>query len=32
LVGKRNEDGLLLQVAHGFERASDARVPPHLSL
>jgi amidase len=32
LVGNRNQDGLLLQVAHGFERASNARVPPHLSL
>jgi amidase len=32
LVGNRNQDGLLLQVALGFERASNARVPPHLSL
>ena len=30
LVGKRNQDGLLLQVARGFERATSARVPPHL--
>jgi amidase len=32
LVGNRNQDGLLLQVALRFERASNARVPPHLSL
>jgi amidase len=32
LVGNRSQDGLLLQVALGFERASNARVPPHLSL
>jgi hypothetical protein len=32
LVGNRNQDGLLLQVAQGFERASNARVPPHLSI
>jgi amidase len=32
LVGKRNEDGLLLQVARGYERAANARVPPHLAI
>jgi len=30
LVGNRNQDGLLLQVARGYERATSARVPPHL--
>jgi amidase len=30
LVGRRNQDGLLLLVARAFERASGARVPPHL--
>jgi amidase len=30
LVAARNQDGLLLQVARAFERASGARVPPHL--
>jgi amidase len=30
LVAPRNQDGLLLQVALGFERAAHARVPPHL--
>jgi amidase len=30
-VGRRNQDGLLLQVAHAFERAANARVPPHLA-
>ena len=30
-VGRRNQDGLLLQVAHAFERAAHARVPPHLA-
>lgn len=29
-VGRRNQDGLLLQVARAFERAADARVPPRL--
>ena len=28
LVGNRRQDGLLLQVASGFERAAGARVPP----
>jgi amidase len=32
LVGKRGEDGLLLQVAHAFERATHARVAPRLTL
>jgi amidase len=31
LVGNRNQDGLLLQVGHGFERAANARVPPRLA-
>lgn len=30
LVGNRNQDGLLLQVARAFERATNARVPPRL--
>ena len=29
-VGPRNQDGLLLQVARAYERATGARVPPHL--
>ncbi|MEP6546562.1 MAG: amidase [Gammaproteobacteria bacterium] len=32
LVGNRNQDGLLLQVARAYERASNARVPPPLAL
>lgn len=32
LVARRNQDGLLLQVARAYERAADARVPPHLSI
>lgn len=32
LVGNRNQDGLLLQVARAFERATHARVPPQLSI
>jgi amidase len=32
LVTRRNQDGLLLQVARAYERAANARVPPHLSL
>ncbi len=32
LVGRRNEDGLLLQVGRAFERAAGARVPPTLRL
>jgi amidase len=32
LVGNRNQDGLLLQVAYRFERAASARVPPHLAV
>ena len=31
-VGRRNQDGLLLQVAHAYERAANARVPPHLAV
>ncbi len=30
-VGRQNQDGLLLQVAHAFERAANARVPPVLA-
>lgn len=30
LVTHRNQDGLLLQVARAFERATNARVPPRL--
>jgi len=30
LVTGRNQDGLLLQVARAYERAANARVPPHL--
>jgi amidase len=30
LVAPRNQDGLLLQVALGYERATHARVPPRL--
>jgi amidase len=30
LVANRNQDGLLLQVARAYERATNARVPPHL--
>jgi amidase len=30
LVGRRNQDGLLLQVARAYERAAAARQPPHL--
>jgi amidase len=32
LVGRRNQEGLLLQVARAFERATQARVPPHLGI
>jgi amidase len=32
LVTRRNQDGLLLQVARAFERAANARVAPHLSV
>jgi amidase len=32
LVAARNQDGLLLQVARAYERAANARVPPHLPL
>jgi amidase len=32
LVTRRNQDGLLLQVARAYERAANARVPPHLSI
>jgi amidase len=31
-VARRNQDGLLLQVARAYERASQARVPPHLAV
>jgi amidase len=30
LVTSRNQDGLLLQVARAYERAANARIPPHL--
>ena len=30
LVGNRNQDGLLLQVARAYERAANPRMPPHL--
>ncbi|HZO21240.1 MAG TPA: amidase family protein, partial [Steroidobacteraceae bacterium] len=30
LVGNRNQDGLILQVARAFERATNARLPPRL--
>jgi len=32
LVGNRNQDGLLLQVARAYERATNARVPPRLGI
>jgi amidase len=32
LVARRNQDGLLFQVARAYERAANARVPPHLSI
>jgi len=32
LVGHPHQDGLLLQVALGFERAANGRVPPHLAV
>jgi amidase len=32
LVTRRNQDGLLLQVARAFERAANARVAPRLSV
>ncbi|HEY3786528.1 MAG TPA: amidase [Steroidobacteraceae bacterium] len=32
LVANRNQDGLLLQVARAFERATNARVPPRLRI
>ena len=31
-VGRRNQDGLLLQVARAYERATNARVPPRMVL
>jgi amidase len=31
-VGRRNQDGLLLQVGRAYERATNARVPPRLVL
>jgi amidase len=30
-VTKRNQDGLLLQVARAYERAANPRIPPHLA-
>ena len=32
LVTRRNQDGLLLQVARAYERAANARVPPRLMI
>ncbi|HEY2677068.1 MAG TPA: amidase [Steroidobacteraceae bacterium] len=32
LVTRRNQDGLLLQVARAYERAVNARIPPRLSI
>jgi amidase len=32
LVTNRNQDGLLLQVARAYERATNARVAPHLAI
>ncbi|HWZ64884.1 MAG TPA: amidase [Steroidobacteraceae bacterium] len=32
LVGNRNQDGLLLQVARAYERATSARLPPRLAV
>jgi len=32
LVARRNQDGLLLQVARAYERASNARVPPRIGV
>jgi amidase len=32
LVTGRNQDGLLLQVARAYERAANARIPPHLKI
>ena len=31
-VARRDQDGLLLQVARAYERASQARIPPHLAV
>jgi amidase len=31
LVARRNQDGLLLQVARAYERAANARMAPHIS-
>ena len=31
-VARRNQDGLLLQVARAYERAAQARIPPHLAV
>ena len=30
-VTRRDQDGLLLQVARAYERAAQARIPPHLT-
>jgi len=32
LVTRRNQDGLLLQISRAYERASNARVAPHLAI
>jgi amidase len=32
LVTRRNQDGLLLQVARAYERAANARIPPRLAV
>jgi amidase len=32
LVGPRNQEGLLLQVARAYERAGAARIPPYLTI
>jgi len=32
LAANRDQEGLLLLVARAYERASNARVPPHLSV
>jgi amidase len=31
-VARKNQDGLLLQVARAYERAAQARIPPHLAV
>jgi amidase len=32
LVGRRHQDGLLLQIARAYERAANARLPPRMSV